>query len=139
MLHPPLQDDCSAHLIYEGFVAAGHFADATLQDSLLGQNAGVALVPHIDGYRWESLLQLCHEGLDARQVLAIPSVCLSGQTHHETFHLFPGKVVFQVGQKLWRFHRCQTSRNNLQRVRHSQTGATDPVVYCQYSSHIIYI
>lgn len=139
MLHPPLQDDCGAHLIHEGFVAACHLSDAALQDGLLGQDACVAFVPHIDRHCRKGLLQLGHESLNPGQVLAVPSVCLLRHSHHEAFHVFSREIASQVSHQLRCLHCCKTAGDNLQRVRHSQTGATDPIVYCQNSSHIINI
>ena len=128
--HPSLQDDRGTHLIHQGFVAACHFADATLQDGLLSQYAGIAFVPHIDRHRRECLLQLRHEGLHSGQVLAVTPVRLLGQSYHKALHRFLREVILQERQQLGCLDSGQPAWDNLQRVRHSQTGATDPVVYC---------
>ena len=134
-----MQDDCSAHFIDECFVAARHLAYAALQDCLLGKDAGVALVPHVDRDGRERLLQLSDEGFHSRKIVAVPTVCLLRKAYDEAFHLFPRKVVLQVGKQSGRLDCSKPARNNLQRVRHSQAGATNPIIYCENSSHIIII
>ena len=127
-LHPALQDDCRTDFIHEGFVAASHSPDSALEHRAMSNHAGITFVPHLDGDFREGGLQLVYEPLHPRQVVTVSSVCLARQSHHKAFHVFASHIVLQKSHQARCLHRGQSSCDNLQRVRHSQTGATDPII-----------
>lgn len=138
-LEPSLQDDAGAYLVDQGLVLACLLADATGQHSLVSHHAGVALVPPVDGNVGQCLAELTHETAYARQIVAVLTIGLARQSYHETLHGFALDVVLQKLQQLSRVDGGQPIGYYLQRVRHSNSCATDPVIYREDSTQTIYI
>ena len=134
--HPPLQDDGGRDFIHQGLVATGHLADAALKHGVVSHDAGVAFVPPGDRNLRKEALQLGNEAFNILQVVTFAPVGLHGSAHNKTLNWLTPDIVLNVGQQLARIHRGQAIGDNLQRVRHSQTCTTDPVVYSKNSAHL---
>lgn len=134
-LHPSLQDNASRDFVDKRFVSPCHFPDTAFEHRLVGHHAGVTLVPPRYGDIGQSFLQLGNKLFYVTQVLAFATVGLHGAPHDKPFHTLALDIVGQETEKLPRVDRRQPVGNYLQGVRHSNTCATDPIIYCKYSTH----
>ena len=128
-VHPSLQDDYSTDFIHQCLVTSGHLAQTTLEHGLMGQHTGVPLVPHVQRNVRELLLQSVGECHYSRQVVTVTPIRLLGESQYKSLHGLACHISLDEIHQLRCGHCGQSSRYYLQRVRHSQTCTTDPVVY----------
>lgn len=138
-LEPSLQNNASAYLVDQGLVLACLLADAAGQHGLVGHHAGVALVPPVDGNVGQGLAELTYKTAYARQIVAVLTVGLARQSHYKSLHGFALDVILQKLQQFSCVDGGQPIGYYLQRVRHSNSCATDPVIYREDSTQTIYI
>ena len=107
--HVILQDNGGTHLVDQRLVLPAFLFYARLEDGLMGQHRGEALVVIDYRYLRHCLFPAIHKLLYARQVLAGLAIGLHGLANDYALHLFACHIILQPLEEFGRSNRHQST------------------------------
>lgn len=134
VLHPLLQDDGSADLIDHTLVlTAALLADTAVEDDLMRQDGGEALIDELDRELRTELAQAVEERLNVSPGFAHLTVHLLGQAYDHALDLILLQIADHELLQLVCSHRGEAIGNDLQWVSDGEAGALATIIYAEYS------
>ncbi len=134
VLHPLLQDDGGADLIDHTLVlTAALLAYTTVEDDLMSQDGGEALIDQLDRKLRTKLAQTVEEWFDVSPRLTHLAVHLLGQADDDALDLLLGQIIKDELLQQVRSNRGEPVGNDLKWIGDGQAGALATVIYAEYS------